>query len=176
MTWLRRRATLVIAGILALAAGAWIGWVRIAPEGGGSVAPLWSAQLQDLHGRAVDLNRFRGRPLIVNFWATWCGPCKEEMPDFQRLAASTLGKRIQIIGIGIDNADNMREFAEKLQISYPLLVGGAQAMDLMKAMGNRVGGLPYTVIYDGRGNLTVQHLGRISASQLNSAAERAASM
>jgi thiol-disulfide isomerase/thioredoxin len=164
--------TLGLVAALALAAGAWVGWNRLKPVDV-RVEALWAAEFTDLSGKQVPLASFKGQPLVINFWATWCAPCKEEMPDFQRLTASDLGKRVKVIGIGIDNAPNMSSFAMKTGITYPLLVGGPTGLDLLKSLGNTVGGLPYTVVVDGSGMVVTRHLGRMSAEALQQAATAA---
>lgn len=173
MNWLRKNFPLVLAGLAALAVGAWFGWARIQTETPASLEPLWAAQLTDLRGNQVHMASLRGKPLIVNFWATWCGPCKEEMPDFQRLATGEFADRIKIVGIGIDNAANMRSFAEKIGITYTLLEGGAESLDMLKALGNAVGGLPFTLAIDANGKSVMIRLGRVSYEELRAAAEAA---
>lgn len=173
MAWLRRNLVVIIAGLAALAVGGWLGWSRLQPSAGSGTDALWTAELADLAGRPVSLAAMRGKPLVVNFWATWCGPCKEEMPDFQKLAASDLGRKVQIVGIGIDNAANMKAFAEKLGISYTLLEGGAGGLDLLKTLGNQVGGLPFTLVIDPSGKAVVTRLGRINYEELRDASNRA---
>lgn len=171
MSWLKRNFALLTVGLLALGAGGWLGWARLQPAST-NIDALWATVLPDLSGKRASLAAFKGKPLIVNFWATWCGPCKEEMPDFQKLAASELGSSIQIVGIGIDNTDNMRAFSDKLGISYTLLDGGPGGLDLLTALGNQVGGLPYTLIVDATGRVIVKRLGRISYEELREASMR----
>jgi len=173
MIWLKRNSTLLLAGVAALAIGAWFGWMRLQTNPATSLAPLWAAELIDLGGKKVNMASLRGKPLIVNFWATWCGPCKEEMPDFQRLAVGEMKDRIRVVGIGIDNADNMRSFAEKIGITYTLLEGGAESVDLLKALGNPVGGLPFTLVIDAQGKTVMVRLGKASYEDLVDAAKAA---
>lgn len=139
--------------------------------GAGTAAPdaLWTTSFNDLDGRPVSLATFRGRPLVVNFWASWCGPCLEEMPDFQRASQTAEGRRVQFVGIGIDYAKNMKPFAVKLGISYLLLEGGAQGLDLVKAAGNSAGALPFTLILDRTGAVAVRKLGKMTYSELMAA-------
>ena len=173
MRWLAKRRNMIAAGSAAALIGAWLGVTRLPVQTSAAIDALWAAQLPDLRGVPVNLGELRGKPLIVNFWATWCGPCKEEMPDFQRLAAGELGKSIQIVGIGIDNSANMRVFSERLGITYPLLEGGSAALDMLKALGNSSGGLPYTIVLDRTGKQVGAHLGRISFEELKSQATAA---
>jgi thiol-disulfide isomerase/thioredoxin len=176
MSWLKRNLVVLIAGAAALLAGGWLGWARLQPTTPTQVDTLWNTQLSDLAGKPFALSAMKGKPLIVNFWATWCGPCKEEMPDFQKLATSDLGKRIQIVGIGIDNAANMQAFADKIGITYKLLDGGPTSLDLLKTLGNQAGGLPFTLVFDSNGKLVRSHLGKITYDELQDASKRALGM
>ena len=173
MLWLKRNSPLLLAGLAALAIGTWLGWMRLQANPSASLEPLWAAELIDLRGNKVSMASLRGKPLVVNFWATWCGPCKEEMPDFQRLATGEMRDRIKVVGIGIDNADNMRSFAEKIGITYTLLEGGAESLDMLKALGNQAGGLPFTLVIDADGKSVMVRLGRASYEDLVVAAKAA---
>ena len=173
MLWLKRNSPLLLAGLAALAIGAWLGWMRLQANPSASLEPLWAAELIDLRGNKVSMASLRGKPLVVNFWATWCGPCKEEMPDFQRLATGEMRDRIKVVGIGIDNADNMRSFADRIGITYTLLEGGAESLDMLKALGNQAGGLPFTLVIDADGKSVMVRLGRASYEDLVVAAKAA---
>ena len=109
---------------------------------------------------------FKGQPMVINFWATWCGPCVEEMPDFQRASLTEQGKRTRFVGIGIDYAKNMRPFADKLGISYMLLESGAQGLDIVKAVGNTSGALPFTLVLDRDGTVVIRKLGKFEYTDL----------
>ncbi len=129
---------------------------------------LWAAQMKDLSGRPVNLAAYKGRPLVVNFWASWCAPCIEEMPDFQRASQTDIGKRAQFVGIGIDSAVKMRPFADKLGITYILLESDAAGLDLVRAVGNPSGALPFTLILDRTGAPVVKKLGKLEYAELMS--------
>jgi len=176
MSWLRRNLVYLVAGSVAVLCGAWLGWTRLQPASSAPSDFLWRTELTDLAGKPYSFAPLKGRPLIINFWATWCGPCKEEMPDFQKLAASELGKDIEIIGIGIDNVANMSAFADKIGISYTLLAGGPGGLDLLKALGNDAGGLPFTLVLGANGQAVMTRLGRVSYQELRDASLRALKM
>jgi thiol-disulfide isomerase/thioredoxin len=122
-------------------------------------AGLMGRTLPDPDGKMHALSAWRGRPLLVNFWATWCGPCVVEMPELEELAKSY--PMVQFVGVGIDSADNIRTFIRKVQVSYPLLVMDSGGTDLIRALGNAPGGLPFTVIFNADGSINRKILGRI---------------
>jgi thiol-disulfide isomerase/thioredoxin len=106
--------------------------------------------------------------LIVNFWATWCAPCREEMPMFMRLQAEQGAKGVQFVGIAVDNADKVRDYAADLKLNYPTLIGGFGAMELSKTLGNAIMALPFTVIIDRAGKVAHTQLGPLKEEQLRS--------
>jgi thiol-disulfide isomerase/thioredoxin len=171
--WLKKHGLILLAGLGAAAAGAWLAWARMVPDASPPLDVLWATQMPDLRGTPVPLSSFKGEAVIINFWATWCQPCKEEMPDLQRLATGEMGKSVKVVGIGIDNAVNMRSFAEKIGISYLLLEGGPAGLDMLKPLGNSSGGLPYTIAINRAGKPVGTHLGKLSAEALNSLANAA---
>ena len=162
----RSSILILFAGLAAAGLGAWFGMHRLASINQPALESLWAAQFHDLSGTPVMMGSLRGKPLVINFWATWCEPCKEEMPDFQRLADSDLGKSLQIVGIGIDSSSNMLAFSKKLGISYLLLESGIVGLDVLKSVGDKAGALPYTLIVDAAGKPVLTHLGRISYDEL----------
>lgn len=111
---------------------------------------LLATPFADPAGTTHTLAEWRGKPLIVNFWATWCPPCLKEMPIFSRHQEDH--PNIQFIGIAADLDDNVREFAAKNHISYPLLLGSREAIPLLAELGNSVHALPFTIILDAAGN------------------------
>src|SRR5690554_3785757 len=119
----------------------------------------------DLQGEPVPLSSYAGRPLIVNFWATWCAPCVKEMPDLDELSRKY--PDMDFVGIAIDTQANVERFLKKVQVSYPLLVAGHGGIETMKALGNRKGGLPYTVIFDGQSKVARDILGQVDPADLD---------
>jgi thiol-disulfide isomerase/thioredoxin len=141
----------------------------IAPTGGKPhtvVDKLFQQSLNDLQGAPQSLAKWRGKPLVVNFWATWCAPCVQEMPELSELAHLDGGKTFNVIGIGIDSPSNMNEFAAKLKIAYPLYVAGMGGTELSREFGNSAGGLPYTVLIGADGLVRKTYLGKLKFDEL----------
>jgi thiol-disulfide isomerase/thioredoxin len=158
------------AAIAAIAAGGYVYRSR-SPQEGASLsvsepdAVLRTLKLTDLEGQPQSMAQWQGRPLLVNFWATWCAPCVKEMPELQMLHEKYPG--IQFVGIGVDKVDNIRQFLQKVPVSYPLLVMGGGATDTLRQLGNPTGGLPFTLIFDANGRLSRKILGQIKVDDLD---------
>jgi len=168
----KRRETVIlgIAGVAAIAAGFLAGPALLKLAGDGDeITALMSAKFPDLGGKVRHLEEWRDRVLVCNFWATWCAPCREEIPLLIETRARYASSGVEIVGIAIDNADKVRQFAEFMRISYPVLVAEADGLDLMRRLGNSGGGLPYTVIADRRGNLVRRKLGALKGPELEEA-------
>lgn len=161
-----RREALVLGavGLAAGVAGALAGVLALQSRSG--AAELLAAKFTDLEGRPRRLLDWQGRALLCNFWATWCAPCREEIPLLVAARQQSLASGVEIVGIGIDSADKIRQFAEMYKINYPLLVADATALNLLRGLGNRTGGLPYTVALDRNGALAERHLGALKESEL----------
>ncbi len=129
-------------------------------------ANLYAMSLNDLSGKPQPLAQWKGKPLLVNFWASWCGPCVQEMPELSALAAKDGGKRFNVIGIGIDSPSNLVQFTQKTKVAYPLYVGGMGGTDLARGLGNANGGLPFTVLIGADGQVRKTYLGKLKFDQL----------
>ena len=156
----RRETLLLVAAGLAAAAAGFVAGPLLLGKGEG-ILDLRADGLVDLTGKPRQLTEWQGRVLVCNFWATWCAPCREEIPllmtarDRYRLAG------VEIVGIAIDSAAKVGEFTRSLGISYPILVAEATGLDLMRRLGNSSGGLPYTVVFDRRGEPAHRKLGAL---------------
>ena len=138
-----------------------------------SSAPLFAATLSDLDDKPVALERYKGKPLIVNFWARWCGPCKVEIPELIAIRKAHKGK-LEVLGIGIeDKADAAKEFAKAYEMDYPVFVAKEKGIPLMQALANTKGGLPFTLVIDRNGQVVQKKLGIMKKADLEAAAELA---
>jgi len=135
-----------------------------------SSEPLFAATLTDLADRPVKLAGFRGRPLVINFWARWCPPCLDEIPDIVDTRARFKSRGLEVIGIAIDDStSSVRQFAGRFHIEYPILLAKDQGFGLLQALGDAVGGLPYTLVVNRDGSVVARKLGRMSKSEMDMA-------
>jgi len=161
-----RREALILgsAGLAAGAAGFLLGPILLRSTIGGNSGAgsgelaLPSATLVDLAGQRRELSEWRGRILMCNFWATWCAPCLEEIPLLMAARAKYASAGVEIVGIAIDNPAKVRDFSTSFKISYPILLAEADGLDLMRKLGNRPGGLPYTVVANRQGKIVHRKL------------------
>jgi peroxiredoxin len=123
-------------------------------------------ELGDLNGATVSAADFDGKVMLVNFWATWCKPCIEEMPMLTRLQHNYADRGVQVVGIALDDPHKAREFASELAINYPLLVGTTDTVLAGRRYGNRSGMLPYSVLVDADGIVRWAYLGALDKEEL----------
>jgi len=152
-----------VAGVVALAMGAYVGLQREAPP---DAAALLALSLPDAAGKEQSIGQWRGKVVVVNFWATWCAPCREEMPEFVRAQTEYGARGVQFVGIAVDEADKVDRFAKELGLNYPTLIGGYGAVELSKTLGNRLAALPFTIIVDRQGRVAHTQLGPLKPDQL----------
>jgi thiol-disulfide isomerase/thioredoxin len=164
-----RREALILGGVAAGAAA--IGGVvgALVLQSGSGAADLLASRFADLSGQPRRLVDWRGKALLVNFWATWCAPCREEIPLLDAAQQQYASRGLQVVGIAIDNAANVRQYATSMKIDYPLLLADSAAVGLMRSLGNASGGLPFTVLLDRSGRLVDRRLGPYSAAELQAA-------
>lgn len=137
-----------------------------------SADPLFAATLSDLDDKPAAMAAYKGRPLIVNFWARWCGPCREEIPELAKIRAKHKARGLEVVGIAIeDRAESVRDFANAYEIDYPVVLAKDKGLALMQALGNTRAGLPFTVVVSRQGNIVSRKLGVMRKADLDAAAE-----
>ncbi|GAB1393968.1 hypothetical protein MASR1M60_21320 [Rhodocyclaceae bacterium] len=135
---------------------------------------LFAASLIDQQGLATPMNRWQGKPLIVNFWARWCGPCRKEIPELIKLRQAYREKGLEVLGIALeDKVEPVRDFAKAYEMDYPILLAQDKGLPLMKTLGNTKMGLPFTVAIDRHGKIVLVKMGMITGGELEAAAETA---
>lgn len=130
---------------------------------------LFDATLVDADNRPQPLAQWRGRLLVVNFWASWCPPCLEEMPELSHLQETYAQRGLVVLGISTDAAVRMQQHARGAPVSYPLLAGDFAAMQLAETLGNDRGVLPYTAVLRPDGSLALRYFGRLDMQTLEQA-------
>ena len=164
----------VFAGVALLAALAgtalWLGERSAIPAATppGEIAPtaLYAATFADEAGAPHSLGRFQGKVLVLNFWATWCAPCREEMPLFSRLQERWRARGVQFVGLSSDDAAQVHRFGREMKIAYPLWTGAGDVDDLSRRLGNRLSVLPHTAIIDASGRVAYVKVGPYSEVEL----------
>ncbi len=164
----RKIIAFVVIAFLFAGIGVYVGSKRFAPEpvADTAVGALMQTALPDSSGTQRKLSEWQGKVLVVNFWATWCPPCVDEMPELVELQNDVASRNVQVLGIGIDSPSNIRQFSEKHKITYPLLVAGMEGTELSRQFGNQAGGLPFTVLIGKDGTVRKTYIGRLDLSKL----------
>lgn len=144
-----------------------IGWVPALPAAEAvSSEPVYAASFKDFSRKLQPLSQWKGKTLIVYFWATWCKPCITEIPELVTLYEKYRGRNVMIIGVAIDQADKVEKFTKEHKITYPIVYGGNDAVDLAKKMGNDKRGLPFSLVIDSKGKVVYTNLGELPKGKL----------
>ncbi len=155
--------------LLAGTAGAGFAWWRMSPR---EVQPaaeeaFWRQAWEGPEGQAVDVQAFQGRPLLINFWATWCPPCVEELPLLNRFYNEQRSKGWQVVGLAVDQPSAVRKFLQKTPLDFPVAMAGLGGTELSKQLGNASGGLPYTVVLNPQGRVVQRKIGQVKPDDLS---------
>ena len=165
-----KRRTLVLGGAGVAAIGAGIAtalWRRPAQPTAPEPPRRWSQdQFDTPDGGKLALADFSGKPLLLNFWATWCPPCVKEMPLLDRFAQEQRAAGWQVVGLAIDKIEPVRQFLAEHPVRYPIAVVGPEALEWLRSLGNLSGGLPFSVAFSSTGELAQRKLGEINVSEL----------
>jgi thiol-disulfide isomerase/thioredoxin len=181
----RRGALIAGVGVAAVLAGAGYAWMRSrqpAPAGasGPAAGPgsagaevdqagaqqFWAQEFETPQGPKIAMASFKGKPLLLNFWATWCAPCIEEMPMLDAFYKQNAAKGWQMVGLAIDQPSSVRKFLDKSPVGYPIGLAGFGGTELTKALGNNAGALPYSVLFDREGKVRQRRMGKLTEADL----------
>lgn len=159
----------LLAALVAAGGAVAAGWVlRHSFRGPDTNDILWQQALPTADGTQMRLSQLQGKPLIVNFWATWCAPCLREMPLLSDFYEAHRGEDLQVVGIAIDQASAVQHFLQTTPVSYPVVIATDSGLDLARKLGNTAGVLPYSVVWTANGKILAHHAGELQAEQLAS--------
>jgi thiol-disulfide isomerase/thioredoxin len=165
-TWLYGAAAVLAAG-----AGAGAAWWSQRRGEAGTAAPLdaafWGQRFERPEGGELQFAALRGKPLLLNFWATWCAPCVEEMPMIDRFFREQSGNGLQVVGLAIDQPSSVRKFLQRTPVSYPIGLAGLEGTELLRELGNAAGGLPFTLAVSAAGAVAARKMGKLEQSDLD---------
>ena len=166
---LSRRAWLSVAGASAFL-GAGLAWWRLRPDSVSdeAVERLWSMAFQTPNGDTLQLAEWRGKSLVVNFWATWCPPCVEELPMLNAFFNAQRDKGWQVLALAVDQPGAVTQFLNRAPLDFSVGIAGLSGVDLSRSLGNATGGLPFTVVLNPRGGVMARKLGKLDATDLQS--------
>jgi thiol-disulfide isomerase/thioredoxin len=164
-----RRAWLAAAGVAVVAGGA--AYALRSPSGvnqeaGPVEAAFWQQQFSQIDGSSLSMSAFRGKPLVLNFWATWCPPCIAELPLLNAFFLENKSKSWQVVGLAIDQPSSVKRFLTESPLSFPVALAGEAGTDLSRSLGNLSGGLPFSVVFGPAGDIQHRKIGRLSPSDL----------
>ena len=168
----RRTAVLGSAAAASLLAGVgaalWRGGTSTQPSPAIGSADIWTLEFEAVPAATSPVRLVRGKPLLVNFWATWCVPCVTEMPLLDRFAREPATAGWRVIALAVDQRDAVRRFLLERGLQLPVALAGAAGIDLSRSLGNRLGALPFTCVFNSAGTASGQHLGAIDEARLES--------
>lgn len=163
-----RRNLVLGAGAVAAAAGVGVALWRFEPQAVANADshPLWGQQFETPAGTGLAMGDFKGKPLLLNFWATWCPPCIEELPMIHAFWRENAPNGHQVVALAIDQPSAVRRFLERQPLSFPVGLAGLEGTNLAKSLGNAAGGLPFTVFFNADGSIWRQKMGQLSPDDL----------
>ena len=177
---IKRKLIWAGAAAAGVAVGVYFGQRRLAdepvsaPEANPTPAPsdpalkdLWAMEFELPDGGTFKFSAFKGKPIVLNFWATWCPPCVEELPLLDRFYRENASKGWQVVGIAADSARAVKQFLAKTPFAFPSPLAGLAGVDLSRSLGNLAGALPFTVVINRQGTVATRHMGKLSAEQIS---------
>ena len=164
------RRRLLVAGVAGAAAvaGAGVAWWKFSPHAlsPGAEQALWALEFEQPGGGTLAMKSFLGKPLLLNFWATWCPPCVEELPLLNAFFREQAANGWQVVGLAIDQPSSVRKFLERIPLAFPVGLAGLGGTDLGRSLGNLTGGLPFTVVLGAEGRVLHRKMGQVSPQDL----------
>jgi thiol-disulfide isomerase/thioredoxin len=166
----RQRRMLIAAAALAALSGGGLAWWRANPGAGSSASEpiegFWSMHWPSPQGLPVQLQTFRGRPLLINFWATWCPPCVEELPLINAFYRQNSRNGWQVLGLAVDKASAVQSFLKTMPLDFPIAMAGLPGTELSRSLGNLSGSLPFSVAIGSDGMVRQRKMGRLTPDDL----------
>lgn len=163
----RRRWLLLTGGVAALAGAGVAAWrMAPAPAAPDASAQLWAASFEGLDGQPLHMADLRGRPLLLNFWATWCPPCVNELPLLDSFYARQRARGWSLLGLAVDQRGNVEKFLQRMPLRFPVALAGLAGSDLGRALGNERGGLPFSVLFAADGSILKRKMGELAEADL----------
>lgn len=158
---------MAVGGLLAGGGAAlWRGGTSIEPSSQAEASDLWALEFEAVPAAPVPVRLIRGRPLLINFWATWCVPCVTEMPLLDRFARDQRPAGWRVLALAVDQREAVLQFLQERALQLPVALAGGAGIDLSRALGNRLGALPFTCVFNSVGTRADQHLGAVDEARL----------
>jgi thiol-disulfide isomerase/thioredoxin len=164
----RRRGLLLAVATVATLVGAGIAWrnsrleavVHNAEDG------LWDLEFATLEGGSMRMAALRGKPLVLNFWATWCPPCIDELPLISSFYQQKSAKGWQVLGFAVDQLEPVKRFLARTPVTFPVVMAGMSGIELSRSLGNLSGALPFTVVLGSKGQVSYRKMGKVTADDM----------
>ena len=170
---MNRRALLTSTlGAGAAATGFGVAWWQRRAEAADPLAAMWQMRFERPEGGELAMQELRGKPLLINFWATWCAPCVKEMPEIDRFAREFAKRDGRVLGLAIDGPSPVRQFLARVKVGFLIGLGGLDGTDLLHQLGNLQGSLPFTVLVDSDGRIVQRKMGETGFDELMAWARR----
>jgi thiol-disulfide isomerase/thioredoxin len=168
---MNRRQMLATGAVAAVAAAGGAGWALWRARSDSALSDaeqsLWTQRFDRPGGGELAMGALRGKPLVLNFWATWCAPCVKEMPMLDAFHREHQAQGWQVVGLAVDGPTPVREFLTKVPVTFPVGLAGFTGVDLAKSLGNERGGLPFSAVFDRQGSVAFRKLGTITPDDLD---------